>query len=856
MCMMCAMINRHAPTCSFAPPSAVRQTTFEFDDAAGNASTAYRLAPGDTLRGAVGFGGDSDWAAVDLVAGQTYVVTLDGDTDYDPLGDPYLTLRDTNGAYLLSDDDGGGGSDARLEFVATGTGRYYVDAEALSDDDTGDYVLSLNPAGGGGGGAGPGSPPPAGTGIYTMQEIAWQLTTGYWNASGQSSRSFDVVPGGTITYSTALLTAEGARLARLACESWSTATGIRFVETNGPDARITFDDAAPGASTASTTRGNTILSSTVNISTDWIAQYGTSLDGYAFQTFIHETGHAIGLGHAGNYNGDAAYGSDNDYRNDSWQASVMSYFDQAQNTYIHGTQAYVVTPMAADILAVQALYGTAPNVHGGNTTYGAHSNAGGYLGALFAQLAREAPRDVGVYSGSPIAITVDDTGGTDTIDYSFAGLGQVIDLAPGAASDVMGWKGALVIAEGTIIENALGGLGADRLYGNAAGNVLTGGRGADLIDGRAGFDTASYATARAGVGVDLLGPAQNTGDARGDRLVSIEAIDGSRFGDTLRGHQGADVLSGLGGNDVLEGRGGADRLFGGAGNDILTGGMGADLLDGGAGIDQASYADAVSGVTADLARPGANTGYAAGDRFGSVENLLGSNYGDRLLGNLGANTLTGQGGTDVLDGRGGTDRLIGGTGNDILIGGPGGDMLAGGDGRDRAQYGASSDAVSINLANGRGFGGDAAGDRLGSVEDVFGSRHNDALNGDFRANLLFGGDGNDVLWGQGGDDSLVGGLGNDRINGGLGNDLMIGGAGTDAFIFSAGRDVIRDFGDATETLALAHTLWQGAMTAAEVVETYASMVAGSLVFDFGQGNALTLAGGHDLDAVTRDILIV
>ena len=45
-------------------------------------------------------------------------------------------------------------------------------------------------------------------------------------------------------------------------------------------------------------------------------------------------GHAIGLVHAGEYNGSAHFGVDNLYGNDSWQMSIMSYFDQAENTYV------------------------------------------------------------------------------------------------------------------------------------------------------------------------------------------------------------------------------------------------------------------------------------------------------------------------------------------------------------------------------------------------------------------------------------------------------------------------------------------------------------------------------------------
>ncbi|WP_347168881.1 M10 family metallopeptidase C-terminal domain-containing protein [Pseudomonas salmasensis] len=90
---------------------------------------------------------------------------------------------------------------------------------------------------------------------------------------------------------------------------------------------------------------------------------------------------------------------------------------------------------------------------------------------------------------------VADEAGNDTFDFSAFCQDQRIDLTPGASSDIGGLKGNVSIATDTVIENAIGGNGADRMTGNSADNVLVGAAGADKLMGNGGFNTFKYRAA-------------------------------------------------------------------------------------------------------------------------------------------------------------------------------------------------------------------------------------------------------------------------------------------------------------------------------------------------------------------------
>jgi len=146
--------------------------------------------------------------------------------------------------------------------------------------------------------------------------------------------------------------------------------------------------------------------------------------------------------------------------------------------------------------------------------------------------------------------------------------------------------------------------------------------------------------------------------------------------------------------------------------------------------------------------------------------------GDALNSATHGDVLVGHGGADTLTGDADDNLLIGGDDDDVLIGGAGNDRLIGGDGFDTVDYSSSSAAVNVLLYNGVASGSSIDDDTLLSIEKIIGTAYADTIFGDYRNNVLIGGNGADNLYGEDGDDTFVGGAGNDYIDGGDGTDTI------------------------------------------------------------------------------------
>jgi serralysin len=214
---------------------------------------------------------------------------------------------------------------------------------------------------------------------------------------------------------------------------------------------------------------------------------------YAFATFLHETGHALGLDHGQ----DGAFALPADH--DSLEYSLMtyrSYVGGPMDGYTVREGSYPRSYMLADLAALQYLYGANYATNAGDTTYHWSPSTGELLvnGTSSAKS-----------TTNTILETIWDGGGTDTYDFSAYTTALRVNINPGAwtttSSAQLAQLGAGHVARGNIasaylyngdtaslIENVRGGAGADRITGNAIANRLEGRSGNDKLLGRLGSD--------------------------------------------------------------------------------------------------------------------------------------------------------------------------------------------------------------------------------------------------------------------------------------------------------------------------------------------------------------------------------
>ncbi len=308
--------------------------------------------------------------------------------------------------------------------------------------------------------------------------------------------------------------------------------------------------------------------------------------------------------------------------------------------------------------------------------------------------------------------TIDGGAGTDTISYASAAAGANINLSTGAVSND-GDGGSDTVSN---IENIIGSAYNDTMTGTTGSNIFTGGAGNDSISGGSGNDTALYTTSTSGVTVNLTTGSASDGFGGTDTLSSIENVTGSAYNDTITGGTGANTI---------------------------IGGAGDDTIDGAGGNDTASYANAASGITANLTTGIVSDGDGGTDTLIRVENITGSTFADILTGDSANNVLSAGGGDDIFYSSAGNDIFHGGANNDTVI------------------YIGAASAINANLWTGSASDGDGGTDVLTVIENITGSNYNDIIVGSNTGNILKGGSGDDIITGGDGADALYGEAGSD-----------------------------------------------------------------------------------------------
>ncbi len=343
--------------------------------------------------------------------------------------------------------------------------------------------------------------------------------TSGWTAARKWGATTAGTPGGTVTYyftpaSNWSTTEQGWFTAGLAL--WSAVANITFVKTDtASNAGITFTRTNDGGSytyaiyspaIGACVTGGTVLGTIVYASVN-IDTIGTSFGpitglaskgGFTVENLLHEEGHALGLGHAGPYNGSINVKTQqfSPYDNRRW--SIMSYVDPGNTAAKYYSQTPVkggfggaqpTTMMPLDILAIQRLYGVPVTTPlSGGQVFGFNTNITGAIRPFFDFTQNKSP-----------VITIWDKGTNNTLNLSgFSGAAKV-NLNAGTFSSAAGLTNNIGIAFGTQINTLVCTAGGDTVTCNNNGDTVIGSNGNDTIHGGTGNDTFVP-----GLGTDLI----------------------------------------------------------------------------------------------------------------------------------------------------------------------------------------------------------------------------------------------------------------------------------------------------------------------------------------------------------------
>lgn len=304
------------------------------------------------------------------------------------------------------------------------------------------------------------------------------------------------------------------------------------------------------------------------------AGFGSDWDegSYVWQTLLHETAHALGLKHPGNYNAGGGGGTPGPYlptASDHRNNTLMSYRNAGNMTrviYDNGsfskTQVNAGTFQRYDIQALQYLYGASSTLTArsyawddglafSNTLWnpntGSEINLANQTGVNVVDLRAGKASSIGLrdaYADMPFT----------KAEYAALKSGGK-SLVSLIGKPTYTGQGNLRIAEGSQFTHAVGGSGSDSLIGNTIGGHLDGGGGDDRLYwtggnlqaiGGSGSDTLMLKKVKGAVwtvaGDGSSATLTRTKDSQVTATVTLSGIETVRYWDGVALKGGAAVL--------------------------------------------------------------------------------------------------------------------------------------------------------------------------------------------------------------------------------------------------------------------------------------------------------------------------
>ncbi|HYI65014.1 MAG TPA: M10 family metallopeptidase C-terminal domain-containing protein [Allosphingosinicella sp.] len=502
--------------------SQAQSVTVFFNDIDTNPNLYNDDLPSIYILGSISHATDDDYFSISLSAGELLILDVDGAPG---TLDALVRIYSSGGTLLAENDDtgvydpgsltppGGHNKDSMLLYRVETSGTYYFSIESFEHDTSGSYKLNVS--------VGPSATPAQ----LFSQDVDALLSGLFWDrATPALTYGFPTLasqyPGTAFTEVNpaskfAPFTATQIDAVTDMLQTIANVSGLTFQrDTATPgQADLRFGmttDGDPAYAYLPTNEGPESPGGSVWFNrTDF---NGPVIGNYAWMGMLHETGHALGLKHS--HETPLAVTRDRD----SLEFTVMAYRSYpgqdlaAGAGYTNEAWGFPQTLMMLDIAALQRLYGANFGFRSDDTVY-SWSPTTGEMSVNGVGQGRPGDSGNGSTSSSAnrVFMTIWDGNGIDTYDMSAYAFGVRIDLHPGEWSrtstiQLANLGGLDHMARGNVanallyngdtrslIENAIGGAGGDRLIANQAANRLTGGAGNDTFQWKTGSD--------AGIGV-------------------------------------------------------------------------------------------------------------------------------------------------------------------------------------------------------------------------------------------------------------------------------------------------------------------------------------------------------------------